>query len=751
MKNHRKRAEILIQGIVQGVGFRPFIYRLADDIGISGTVKNLGDAGVEVVLEGTEEDIQEFLARLREENPPLSEIQSVIVSRSKPEGLEEFCILKSTHGGGGSGTIPPDTAMCEKCLEDMRNPDSRYHEYWATSCVDCGPRFTVIKELPYDRPRTSMEEFPMCDECESEYEDPTDRRHHAQSIACPNCGPQIFSIPPSQNPIFKTAEVLREGGIVAIKGIGGTHLACDAFNDEAVRRLKRGLRRLHKPLAIMARDLEMIGKFASFDEKEERVLKSIRRPIVVLDQIENSPLSPEVARGLHNVGVMLPYSGVHHLLFDRIDFPIVMTSANLTGMPMIVKNNKIISELGNIADFMLLHNRKIVARCDDSVVRFSGGTKKFLRRSRGWAPSPLRLELGNEPMLALGAELDNTIALYADGNCFVSQYIGDIDNLSTFKFLENTIDHLTSITNMEVPERVTCDLHPDFITTDLAEEISKDRVRVQHHHAHLASVMGEKKIQETIGIAADGIGYGSDGTIWGGEVLHVTRSDFDRLGSLSPMLMPGGDLASKYPSRMIAGILYESSDLNEILENHAEFPGGKEEQKIVEKQVSSGFNSPTTTSAGRALDAVSSLLDVCQERTYEGEPAMKLESLAAQGTPLNLEPELESQDDRIVLNVQSLFEGLIEFEEEGKKREDIAATAQDVLARGLAEIAVDCAEDLHIDIVALSGGVAYNDAISRRIRESIKESELEFITNERLPCGDGGISLGQLVVAGDKE
>ncbi|KXA93538.1 hypothetical protein AKJ64_00265 [candidate division MSBL1 archaeon SCGC-AAA259E17] len=751
MKNTTKRAKILIQGIVQGVGFRPFIYRLADDIGVSGSVKNLGDAGVEVVLEGSEDDIQGFLDRLRGESPPLSKIRSMRVSWSEPEGLEEFRILKSTRGGNGSGTIPPDTAMCDKCLEDMRDPDSRYYGYWATSCVDCGPRFTVIKELPYDRPRTSMEEFPMCEECESEYEDPSDRRYHAQSIACPDCGPKIFSIPSSQDPILKTAEILREGGIAAIKGIGGTHLACDAFNDEAVRRLKSGLRRLHKPLAIMARDLEMIEEFVLFDEREEEVLKSIKRPIVVLDRIENSPLSPEVARGLHNVGVMLPYSGIHHLLFDRIDFPIVMTSANLTGRPMIVENDKIISELGNIADFMLLHDRKIVARCDDSVVRFSGGTRKFLRRSRGWAPSPLRLDLGDEPMLALGAELDNTVALYEAGNCFVSQYIGDVDNLSTFEFLEDTIDHLTDITNMEVPDRVACDLHPDFITTDLAEEIGKERIEVQHHHAHLGSVLGEKKIQEAVGIATDGVGYGSDGGIWGGEVLHVTRSDFDRLGSLSPMFMPGGDLASKYPSRMIAGILYEDPDLDQVLKNHAEFPGGREERRIVEKQVDRRFNSPKTTSAGRALDAVSSLLDVCQERTYEGEPAMKLESFAARGTPLDLEPELNSLDERVVLNVQSLLRKLIELKEKGEKRENIAATAQDVLARGLARIAVGCAEDLNIDVVVLSGGVAYNDAISRAIRESIEGNGLKFVTNRSLPCGDGGISFGQLVVAGARE
>ncbi len=749
MSDQRKKAEILVQGIVQGVGFRPFIYRLANEVGLSGSIKNLGDAGVEIILEGPEKEIQNFLDKLREENPPLSEIQSVDFEYSSPEGIEGFEILESAEGGEGSGTIPPDTAMCDKCLEDMRDPESRYHGYWGTSCVDCGPRFTVIRGLPYDRPRTSMKEFPMCDECRSEYEDPLDRRYHAQTIACPNCGPELFSIPDSENSVERTAETIEEGKIAAIKGVGGTHLACDAYDDEAVIRLKRRLKRLHKPLAVMARDLEMIREFATFNEEEKGTLKSIKRPIVILDQIEESSLSSEISEGLHNVGVMLPYTGVHYLLFDYIDFPVVMTSANLAGRPMLIENENIISELDDIADFILLHDRKIVARCDDSVVRFSGGARRFLRRSRGWAPSPIPLDLGEEPILALGAEFDNTIAIYDDGNCYVSQHIGDVDDLETIEFLEETIDHLINITNVEMPERVACDLHPDFMTTELAERMSEAPIRVQHHHSHLASILGEKGIEEVIGIDADGIGYGPDGTVWGGEIMYANTSEFERLGSLSTMLMPGGDKASKYPARMIAGIFYDSSDLSEILKRHAEFPGGDEEREIVEKQVREGFNSPKSTSAGRTLDAVSSLLDICQERTYEGEPAMKLESIATEGTPLEVTPELEIQEGRPVLSVQSLLRDLIELKEEGKSKEDIAATAQNVLAKGLTKIAVRQAREQGIENVAFTGGVAYNDAIGWRIREIIEESGLNYFTNEKLPCGDGGVSFGQLIIASD--
>lgn len=747
MRKEEKRAQILIQGIVQGVGFRPFVYRLAKDLDLSGTVKNLGDAGVEVVLEGSKEKIKEFLDRLTEENPPLSKIKSINTNYSQIEGLEEFKILKSAEGGEGSGTIPPDTAMCEKCYSDMRDPKSRYYNYWATSCVDCGPRFTVIRGLPYDRPRTSMDEFPMCDKCRAEYENPLDRRYHAQTIACPECGPQLFSIPSTEKPILNAGKALENGKIVAIKGVGGTHIACNAFDGEIVEKLKKRLKRLHKPLAIMAKDLEMVEKFARFDEEEKKSLKSIKRPIVVLDQIEDSPLASGVAEGLHTIGVMLPYTGVHYLLFDHIDFPVVMTSANLAGRPMLIENENIITELEDIADFMLLHDRKIVARCDDSVVRFSGGSRRFLRRSRGWAPSPISLDLGEEPILALGAEFDNTIALYNKGNCYVSQHIGDVDDLETFNFLKETIDHLTSITNMDIPDIVACDLHPDFMTTELAEDLSETPIRVQHHHSHLASLLGEKNIREIVGIDADGVGYGPDGTIWGGEVLYATRSDYDRLGSLSPMLMPGGDLASKYPSRMIGGIFYESSNLSEILSKHATFPGGDDEKDTVEKQIENRFNTPVTTSAGRTLDAVSSLLDICHERTYEGEPAMKLESFAVRGKPLDIEPDLEYSNGKLMLNVQSMFRKLIDLKEKGIKRVHIAATAQKLLAKGLSQIAINCAEEQGVKTIGFTGGVAYNNAIGCKIREIIEDLGFNYITNEKLPCGDGGVSFGQLVIA----
>ncbi len=751
MSQKKKRTRIRVQGTVQAVGFRPFIYRLATELDLAGKVKNLGDAGVEIVLEGSENLIQKFIKRLEEENPPLSKIEDIEVNYSDSKGLDSFQILESEKKDEGkAGTIPPDAAICDKCLSDMRNPDSRYYKYWATSCVDCGPRFTIIKSLPYDRPRTSMKEFPMCRECRKEYENPSDRRHHAQTIACPNCGPELFSHPESKNPVKKGTDLLINNRIIAIKGVGGTHLACNAYSKGALKKLKKQLHRPHQPLAVMAKNLEMIQEFAEIGNKEKEALTSIKRPIVLLDKLKKSPLSSEVSKGLHNVGVMLPYTGLHYLIFDNLDFPLVMTSANMPGRPMLVKNEKIISELDDIADYMILHDREIVARCDDSVIRFSNGRRKFLRRSRGWTPSPIKLEKKSDPVMALGAELDNTITLSDGKNCYISQHIGDVDNIETLNFLKETIDHISDITSIKIPEKIACDLHPEFLTTELAEKISKDPIKVQHHHAHMAGALEEKRIREAIGIAIDGVGYGPDGTVWGGEIMHATKSDYERVGHLSPMLMPGGDQATKYPARMIAGIFHKSDDLPKILQNHCKFPNGLKERKIVEKQIERRINTPKTTSAGRFLDAVSSLLDICQKRNYEGEPAMKLESFSIEGNPLDINTKIIEHNGKTVLDSQALMRDLIKLKESGKNPRDIGATAEECLARGLAKIAIEKTKDKGFKNIVLTGGVANNSHISNTIEKIVKSNNFNFVTNEKVPCGDGGTSFGQVVVASNQ-
>lgn len=720
-----------------------------------GTVRNLGSLGVEIIVDGNSDQIHKFLQDLTQSCPPLSEITDLKVEDHCQVKLEGFKILESDREGQGLITIPPDVATCNKCLEDITN-DTRYRGYWATSCVNCGPRFTVIYELPYDRERTSMKEFKMCEECLKEFKDPLDRRYHAQTIACPKCGPKLLSKPHNEEPIKATVGTLKAGKIAAIKGLGGFHLACDATNEETVLNLRHRLGRSYQPFAVMATE-EMLPEIASVSKEELKVIKSFRRPIVVLRKRENSSLAPSIAPGLHTIGIMLPYTALHQLIFTKIKFPLVMTSANLPGQPMVKENEEATEKLEGIADVFLLHNRRIVSRCDDSVVRLSGGGWKFLRRSRGWAPAPLEVKLNCEPVLALGPELDVTIALYAEGKCYISQHVGNVDDVETYDYLREVIKHLLKLTGLRMPRHLACDLHPRFLTTKLAEEMAAEEgallTKVQHHHAHIAKVMGEHGLKKAVGIALDGVGYGTDGGIWGGEVLIVDlKEGFKRAGGLSSVPMPGGDLATRHPARMVAGILSESRSEKELMELlqrlELEFPGGDKEMRAVIWQLKTNTNVFTTTSAGRFLDAVSALLGICSKRTYEGEPAMKLEGVAVRGKPLEIPLEYGIEEGRRVLKIPSLFRKLLRLKLEGYPSWDIAATAQEALAKGVSNIAIEIAKEERIRSICLSGGVAYNDHITKAIKKEVKGADFEFYTNEKLPCGDGGISFGQIMVAG---
>ena len=736
------RVRAHVSGIVQGVGFRPFVYRIAVRSGLAGFVRNLGDAGVEIEVEGPAGNVKSFLSALRDEAPPLAEIAELRVEECPPTGERGFRILASRDGGEGGGTIPPDIATCDRCLADIDAPGSRYHGYWATSCTDCGPRFTVIEALPYDRPRTAFRDFPMCDDCRREYTDPLDRRYHAQTIACPKCGPRLTYIEGGQEiegePIGLAAAALRAGKVVAIKGLGGTHLACDATREETVAELRRRLSRPGQPYALMATS-DMIEHFAAPTEEEWKLLRSPRRPIVVLEE-KPGYLAPSVAPGLHTVGVMLPYSGLHHLLFKRINFPLVMTSANFPGRPMLIENEEIIRKLAGVADGFLLHNRRIVARCDDSVVRLSAGVPTFLRRSRGWVPQPIPLDLGEEPLLALGAELNVAFALYHRGKVYLSQHIGNVAHLDTLEFLREAIRHLLTITGAPMPRRIACDLHPGFATARLASELGEP-VPVQHHVAHVAGLAVEWDVDEIVGIAADGYGYGEDGMAWGGEVLVWEGGRYRRAGSLTPVPLPGGDLATLRPGRMAASYLIaagldpQDSGLS------------PRELAAVRLQIERNLNCPLTTSAGRFLDAVSAWLGLCQERTYEGEPAMRLEAAAAAGCPFKIEPPIRERKGRLLLDTVEIFRSLVELREGGASAADIAATAQDALARGLVRIAVRVARECGIRAVGLTGGVAVNDRIASAVREEVEGAGLAFLSHQKVPPGDGGIALGQLCQA----
>ncbi|MCQ4334722.1 carbamoyltransferase HypF [Natronomonas sp. F2-12] len=778
-----ERATIRVNGIVQSVGFRPFVYRRAVAHGLHGTVRNLGDAGVRIEAEGQPDAIDAFLTDIKNNPPPLARITSITVDRehTSESMFETFEIVESQSGDSGGGSIPPDTAICENCLADLRDPESRYHNYWATSCVDCGPRFTVVESLPYDRHTTSMAAFPMCEECRSAYENPADRRYHAQTIACCNCGPQLrygtvsdsqttdpavseagrdrfpdtlLETASGKEAIKKAAASLRDGKLVVVKGIGGAHITCSATDTDAITRLRNRTDRPEKPFAVMASNIETIQSFTDLSSTERDTLNSFRRPIVLIEAT-GSGLADRVAPDLHTVGVMLPYSGIHYRLFDRIEEPLVMTSANLPGQPMLRSNNSIVDGLDEVADGFLLHDRRIVTRCDDSVARIVDGERRLIRRSRGFAPTAISLPNNGEmSALAVGAELDVTAAILEKQECYYTQYVGDVDSLDTLAYLKNAIQRLLDVTGTEWPSVVVHDLHPAFNTTDYAKELVDSgtvarAVSVQHHHAHAASVLAEHDCHRALSLTLDGVGYGPDGTVWGGEVLDATRTGFERVGSLAPVPMPGGDKATTHPARLTAGILYAADPdrVEAILERHdVQFPGGDRERNVVIQQLESDVNTPQTSSAGRFLDAVAALLGVCTRRTYEGEPAMKLEAAAARGSPHSLSAPISSLNGRRVVNTPQLFTELVRLRSDGVSVPDIAATAQETLARGLADLAIEEAEIRNCETVSLSGGVAYNEHIASQIRDSVSNAGLSFITNRRVPPGDGGIAYGQLAV-----
>jgi hydrogenase maturation protein HypF len=740
--------ELRVRGVVQGVGFRPFVFRLASELGLHGSVRNLGDAGVEIVLEGDAGTIDAFLRRLPNDAPPLARVECVDVREVAPAGADGFAIRSSGAGHGGAGALPPDIAVCDDCLEDLA-AHPRYGGYWATTCTNCGPRFTVINALPYDRSRTSMDAFPMCDACSEEYTEPADRRYHAQTIACPACGPMMSFDGESAGWLERCRDALLAGDIIAIKGIGGTHLACDAMDAAAVARLRDRLGRTARPFALMATEATA-REIAKIDDEEWTLLRSSQRPIVVVRQ-HPGRLPDPVAPGLHTVGIMLPYSGVHHLLLDGLGRPLVMTSANAPGRPMLIDNEQILGDLANVADHFLLHDRRIAARCDDSVVRRSGGDVRFLRRSRGYVPEAIALPLGGQPILALGGETDVAFAIHADDRVVLSQHIGSVDNPESLRFLREAIDHLTKITASGTPHVIACDLHPGFETSRLATELAAahgaERVAVQHHEAHVAAVLAEHRARDAVGIALDGYGYGPDGAAWGGEIFVVADGVLRRRGTLVPVGLPGGDLATRRPLRLLASYLHAAGlEPQRIREEVTGRGMHRDTANLLLQQLERDVNVPRATSAGRFLDAASALSGVCVERTYEGEPAMRLEATAAGGEALPIPIKVRREGSLLQLDVIAAMAELLQRAQTTSPA-DLAAAAQWFLADGVADVAIRLARESGLPAVALSGGVAYNDAISTRLRARVEDAGLTWLAHRQLPCGDGGLAFGQAVLA----
>lgn len=765
--NLLQKARILVQGIVQGVGFRPTVYRIAKSMKLNGYVRNLGNI-VEIVLEGKKSEINQFVANLKHNKPPISEINSLEIEwiGISSNEFNEFKIVESSEKFSGASVIPPDIATCNSCLDEVFNTGNRRYKYPFTACTDCGPRFTVINSIPYDRERTSMEDFPLCRECEFEYRDPEDRRYHAEASCCEVCGPEVFLYHKNrletENPIKKAANLIDEGNILAIKGIGGTHLVVKTTEDDPIDRLRQKLGRFNQPFACMSPNTATVKKFAAISDIEEETLKSRRRPIVVLNKNEHYCLSPSVAPYLHNLGVMLPYSALHHLLFTYTNEPAyIMTSANMPGEPMLINNEEIITKLDGIADYFLLHDRKIVNRCDDSVVRFRDGEMAFIRRSRGYVPEPYDFSWINNDLnvLALGPEIDVTFSLLKEGSCYVSQHIGDTTKYDTFQYLQEAVDHMMQITRTETFDLVACDLHPMFFTTKLAKQMSdtfeSDILRVQHHHAHAAALCVDNHLEEVICIAADGVGYGDDGTSWGGEILHSDGANYERVASLMPQQMVGGDLTTKYPARMVMSMLFHCMDNDELIELMKnsyvdQFKHGNREIDLVVKQLQRGFNTNLTTSTGRVLDAIAAVLGICGKRTYEGESAMKLESAAYYGeSTIEIPYEIENNvsNGMEFLNTSQILLEVLELKQNGENVNNIAFGAQKAVALGLAELAINAAEKTGVDVIGATGGVFYNEAISVAVRDAVKSAGHQFIQHKNTCAGDGSVSIGQAAIS----
>lgn len=754
---------IEIKGIVQGVGFRPFVFRLAEELGIRGDVRNTPE-GVLVRAAGTAESIQLFLLRLREEAPPASVIEEMIVLEEEPFDVGGFRIESSGREGEIGTLVSPDLATCADCLREITDPSDRRFRYPFTNCTNCGPRFTIIRRIPYDRPHTSMATFEMCEECRREYEDPRDRRFHAQPNACPRCGPRLWLAYPDGreipgDPIFLAAELLREGHILAVKGLGGFHLACDATNDDAVRRLRERKGRYAKPFAVMVRDLEEARTLCELTAEGEAALCSPRRPIVLLRSGRYDYLSPLVAPGLVEKGIFLPYTPLHHLLLGEAGIPLVMTSGNASDEPIAKENEEALERLKGIADFFLLHDRDILVRYDDSVIRVFRGAEYPIRRARGYAPYPISLRRKYPAqVLALGPELKNTFCFVKGGHAFVGQHIGDMDDPLALRHYEEALWAMRELFSLD-PQGIACDLHPDYLTTELApgyaEKFSPEGeplpvIRVQHHHAHLVSCMADCREEgPVLGVTWDGTGYGEDGTVWGGEFLFGDEKGFERLGRLYPFPMPGGEICARRIYRMAFGVLLGTFGEEEALAMFERFfPGRGEEAPTMASQASKALNTPLTSSAGRLFDAVACLLGVGDEAHYEAQAACELEAMARRAGGWGVYPyQLSDEGGLVQLDTRPLIRAILEEVEKGKDKREIAASFHRTLAVAIAEIVTRLAEATGTQKVALTGGSFQNLLLLTWTMELLEERGLRCLIHRRVPCNDGGVSLGQAVVA----
>jgi hydrogenase maturation protein HypF len=729
------RRDIRVEGIVQGVGFRPFVYGLATRLGLAGRVGN-DVAGVFVEVEGPDAAVADFIVALREQAPPLADVERVTVADAVPTGVDSFTIAASDGAGARRTLVSADSATCADCLRELFDPADRRYRYPFVNCTNCGPRFTIVRDVPYDRPLTTMAGFAMCERCATEYHDPADRRFHAQPTCCPDCGPRLRLIGADGDPVTTTAALLKDGRIVAVKGLGGYHLAVLASAEQAAAELRARKHREDKPFAVMASDVDEAERMGVVDEAARQLLTGRRRPIVLLPRHETAPLATQVAPGNRHIGVLLPYTPLHHLLLRAVGAPIVLTSGNVSDEPIAYRDDDATDRLRDIADAHLTHDRPIHIRTDDSVVRPWRGTGQVLRRSRGYVPEPVPLPVpATRPLLACGAELKNTFCLAKDRHAFLSHHIGDLENYETLRSFMSGIEHLRRLFEID-PEIVVHDLHPEYLATKFALDLGLETVGVQHHHAHIAACLADNgETGPVIGVAFDGTGFGTDGTIWGGEFLLADLTGFRRMAHLAPVPMPGGVTAIRQPWRMAVAYLDAAGESPEdVLARH-------DCANVL--ALSRSGTQPVTSSAGRLLDAISAILGIRDVIRYEGQAAIELEQHADPaergGYPV------EQRED--TLHGVDLVRAAVADLRAGTDPKAIAARVHNGLADAVVACCARVRDTTGVEAVALSGGVFQNLLLLDRIVDRLRDNGFRVITHSRVPTNDGGISFGQAAVA----
>lgn len=736
---------IHIKGLVQGVGFRPFIYRIAVRNNLKGWVDNRND-GVYIFIEGVEKNISCFLKNIKNEAPPASSIDKIEIKNTSSSNYEDFQIVKSKNTSDSITDVSPDIAVCHECLADLKVQQNRIN-YPFINCTNCGPRFTIIEDLPYDREKTSMQPFLMCEKCNNEYIDILDRRFHAQPVACELCGPK-YSLNKGKKQItefseilINTTEIINSGGIVAIKGMGGFYMACDALNENAVKRLRSSKERENKPFAVMFKDIESVKDFCDINKVEEELLLSWRRPIVLL-KAKKAPAS-EVSMGFPTLGVMLPYMPLHYLLFEKLKTScIVLTSGNLSDEPIIIKNQDAINCLGKISDAVLTYNREIYNRNDDSVLFVANKKPRLIRRSRAYVPNPINLPYSVDGIIATGAELVNCFCIGKEKQAIISQHIGDLKNAETLDFYTEALQRFQKLFRLN-PKVLVCDLHPDYLSSRYAQLSGLNVITVQHHHAHIASCMAEHNLNEdVIGVAMDGTGLGSDGNIWGGEFLICDLEKFERVSHFQYLSMPGGDRAAKQVWRMGLSYLYKAygEDLFNLEIPFVESLHKKDSELLIQA-INKKINSPLTSSAGRLFDAVAAIANICTTSTFHAEAPMRLEAVADNSIsdfyPFETDKEVSFLHTirAIVDDIQKKIPNSI-----------ISAKFHNSFVNAIFETVWNIHKNSGLKKVALSGGTFQNKFVLEKLETKLQESGLEVFAHEKIPSNDAGIALGQLVV-----